>query len=91
MGYKWVTIRDYFKHLDSVWCKMDTKTITKMTAAFYKHWDQVIHIAKFTRQLDKQQAYLKTTGINILDKNKLQFYAEQMIDSKRFDKRDILK
>ena len=76
MGYKWVTIRDYFKHLDSVWCKMDTKTITKMTVAFYEPWDQVIHITKFTKNINKQQAYLKTTSINIFDKHKLQFYTE---------------
>ena len=41
MGYKWVTVHNYFKHLDSVWCKMDTKSITKITAPFYKPWDQV--------------------------------------------------
>ena len=46
----------------------------------------MIHIKKFTRQLNKQQSYLKTVGINILDKHKLQFLAEQMINSKRFDK-----
>ena len=69
---------------------MDTKMVTKMTAAFYEPWDQVIHIWKLTKQLDKQQAYLKTTGIKILDKNKQQFYTEQMIDSSRLDKRDII-
>ena len=28
MGYKRVTIRNYLKHLDSVWYKMDTKMVT---------------------------------------------------------------
>ena len=54
MGYKWVNIRDYFKHLDGILCTMDTRTIQKMTALFYKPLDHVIHITKFTRQLAKQ-------------------------------------
>ena len=29
MGYKCVDIQDYFKHLESSWCKMDTRTIQK--------------------------------------------------------------
>ena len=69
---------------------MDTKAVTKMTAAFYEPWDQVIHISKFAKQMTKKQAYLQTTGFNISDKNKLQFYTEQMINSKRFNTRNII-
>ena len=29
MGYKRVTIQNYSKHLYGVWCKMDTKAVTK--------------------------------------------------------------
>ena len=90
MGYKRITIINYFKHLDGIWCKMDTKVVTKMTATFYEPWNQMMHIIKFAKQLDKQQAYLKTTGITILDKSTPQFYTKKMIDSKMFDKRDII-
>ena len=54
MSYKRVTIGDYIRHLDDVWCKMDTKAVTKMTAAFYEPSDQVMHITKFAKQLTKQ-------------------------------------
>ena len=30
IGYNEVTIRDYFKHIDEKWCKMDTATIKRM-------------------------------------------------------------
>ena len=47
-----------------------------------------MHITKFAKGLNKQQKYLKTTGITISDEIKLQFYTKQMIDSGIFNKRD---
>ena len=44
IGYKRVKVRDYFSHLNKKWCKLDTRTIKKMKAAFYEHWDSVDHI-----------------------------------------------
>ena len=90
VGNKQVTIREYFQHLDAIWCKMDTKAVTKITALFYEPWDQVMHITKFAKQLDRQQAYLKTTGINITEESKLQFYTKQILDRAMFDKRNII-
>ena len=81
MGYKEVSIRDYFDHLDKHWCKMDTKTIKRMTKLFYKPWDQIMHITKFGKQLDEEQEYLQSAGIESSDTSKLQFYTKQMIDS----------
>ena len=34
MGYREVSIREYFDHLDKHWCKMDTKTIKSVTKLF---------------------------------------------------------
>ena len=62
MGYKLVTIRDHFKHLDGTWCKMDTKEVKKMTTAFYELWDQCMHVTKFANNLENQHKYLKTMG-----------------------------
>ena len=86
MGYKEVTIRDYFNHLDQYWCKMDTKIIKKMKKLVYEPWDQVMHITKFAKHLDEHQGYLKSAGIEITDATKLKFYLEQIIDSTMFDK-----
>ena len=90
LGYKQVTIHEYFQHLDALWCKMDTKAVIKMTASFYKTWDQVVHIRTFANQLDKQQVYLKTTGITITNESKLQVYTKQMLNSAMFNKRNII-
>ena len=49
-----------------------------------------MHITKFAKELNKQQKYIKTTGITISEKSKLQFYTEQMINIRMFDKRDII-
>ena len=76
MGYKEVSICDYFEHLDAYWCKMNTKTVQKMTAEFYEPWDQQMHVTKFAKGLDKHQEYLATAGIEITDAAKLQFYVE---------------
>ena len=51
MGYKDVTIRDYFEHIDAKWCRMDTKTRKKMKTEFYEPWDQVMHMTKFGTHL----------------------------------------
>ena len=90
MGYKEVTIMDYFNHLDARWCKMDTETRKIMRKEFYKPWDRVMHVSKFGLKLDKEQKYLKTCGIIIDEESKVQFYGEQMINSGMFEKRDII-
>ena len=51
MGYKEVSIIQYFEYLDKRQCRMDTKTRKKMRADFYKTWDQVMHITKFGKHL----------------------------------------
>ena len=90
MGYRQVTIAEYFKYLDSSWCKMDTNEVKKTTATFYEPWNQSMHITTFVKHLNKQQEYLKTTGITISDKSKLTFYTEHMQDIRMFKKRDII-
>ena len=90
MGYKLVTTNDYFKHLDGSWCKMDTKEIMKLTTTFYELWDQCMHVTKFAKHVKEQQKYLNTTGITISKGNKLQFYTKQMINSRMFDKTEIM-
>ena len=71
-GYKEVSPRDYFDHLDDHWCKMDTKTIKMMTKSFYEPWNQVDHVTNFAQRLDDQQVYLNGhDGIDITEANKL--------------------
>ena len=60
-----------------------------MTTIFYKPWNQTMHISKFRKYLDKNQAYLKPVGITDSDKSKLQFYVKQMLGIRMFKKRNI--
>ena len=91
-GYSELLPRDYFDHLNTHWCTMDTKTIKKMTKGFYLAWNQVEHITKFAKRLDDEMTYLNThDGIDITEANKLQFYTEQVLDSTYFDKSIIMK
>ena len=69
---------------------METKEVKDTTTTFYEPSDQCIHATKFTKNLQKQQKYLKTTRIAISDKSKLQFYTKQMIDSGIFGKKEII-
>ena len=90
MGYKEVSIMDYFNHLDDRWCKMDTKMRKTMRKEFYEPWDQIMHVSKFGLKLNKEQKYLKTCGITIDEDAKVQFYTEQMINSGMFEKKDVI-
>ena len=54
MGYNEVKILDYSDHLDKRWCKMDTWTRKVIRAEFYHPWDQVMHLTKFGKQLNKE-------------------------------------
>ena len=69
---------------------MDTKEVKKITVAFYGPLDQCMHVTKFAKHVKEQQKYLNTTGITISEGNKLQFYTKQMINSRMFDKKDII-
>ena len=69
---------------------MNTKEVKKTTTISYEPWNQCMHIAKFAENIEKQQKYLKTAGITISEENKLQFYTEQLIDRRMFDKKDII-
>ena len=71
-SYKELSPRDYFDHLDDHWCKMDTKTIKRMTKLFYEPWHQVEHVTKFARRLNDEMVYLNGhDGINITEANEL--------------------
>ena len=71
---------------------MDTKTIKRMTKSFYEAWNQVEHVTKFVKRLDKEMIYLNGhDGIDITEANKLQFYTEQILDSGFFEKSVLIK
>ena len=86
IGYKNVKITDYFNHLDEKWCKIDTNTIKQMKKEYYEPWDPQEHITEFTKRLDDDQTDLAANSITISNDDKLQFFIEQMYESKNFER-----
>ncbi len=49
-----------------------------------------MHLTAFGIKLDKEQARINRLGVVISDKDKLQFYMEQMYSSNCFDKKEMV-
>jgi len=57
--------------------------------AYYTEWGSEIHLTGFGKRLDDDQIRIEHFGITISDKDKLQFYLEQMYASNHFDKKEM--
>jgi hypothetical protein len=67
------------KHLDTRWCPLNVLAKKQLEAEFYANWDSsTMHITAVGLKLDKEQKQLKLLGILISNKDKLQFYMEQI-------------
>jgi hypothetical protein len=58
--------------------------------AYYEEWDGKIHLTAFGKHLNDDQVRIERFGITISDKDKLQFYLEQMYTSNHFDKKEMM-
>ena len=77
------------EHLNSRWCPLDVHTKKKLKQNYYTKWDNEIHLTTFGKRLDDKQMHIKHFGITTSDKDKLQFYLEQMYPSNSFDKKEM--
>jgi hypothetical protein len=55
--------------------------------AYYADWDREQHLTAFGERLNNNQVRIKRYSITISNKDKLQFYLEQMHASNHFDKK----
>ena len=75
------------KHLDTSWCPLDVQARKMLKKEFYTNWDTSnTHLTAFGMKLDKEQNRLYRLGIVVIDKDKLQFYLEQIYASNCFGK-----
>ena len=90
IGYKRTTAKDYFIHLDSKWCKLDTKVIKKMKENYFRGWQlaEEEDISTFIKRLNEEQTTLAEDNIRISVEDKLQHFLEEMYDSALFERRD---
>jgi hypothetical protein len=56
----------------------------------YTKWDADEHLTAFEKCLNDDQRALVRLDVTIADNNKLQFYLEEIYNSNRFDKQEML-
>jgi chromosome condensin MukBEF ATPase and DNA-binding subunit MukB len=92
IGYKKVTVKQYIKHLDDQWCKLDTMAVVQMKNDYFQPWDQSQqHLTEFSRLLEEEQELLKDAGVTIHDEEKLLHFIQQVAASRVFTKEEYLK
>ena len=62
----------------------------KLKKNYYSKWDADEHLTAFRKRLDDDQCSLIRSDVTIADNDKLQFYLEEIYDSNRFDKQEML-
>jgi hypothetical protein len=63
----------------------------ELKKAYYTKWDHTVeHLTAFGKRLDDDQRSLVRSDVTIADDDKLQFYLEEIYDSNRFDKQEML-
>ena len=85
------TLIQILEHLDTRWCPLDVCARKLLKAEFHANWDStVMHLTAFGMKLDKEKAHIDRLGVVISNKDKLQFYMEQIYASNCFDKKEMV-
>ncbi len=77
------------KHLNSRWYPLNIHAKKSLRIAYYAEWDGEQHLTAFGKHLDNNQVRIERFGITISNKDKLQFYLEQMYALNHFDKKEM--
>ncbi len=86
-----ITPIQILEHLNTCWRPLDVQARKILKKEFYADWDSSeTHITAFGMKLDKEQSRLDRLGIVISNKDKLQFYMEQIYASNCFDKQEMV-
>jgi hypothetical protein len=90
-AYRNITPYQILKHLNTRWCPLDVKAKKELKTAYYTKWEHTVeHLMAFGKRLDDDQRALVRSDVTIADDDKLQFYLEEIYDSNRFDKQEML-
>jgi hypothetical protein len=88
--YRNIKPQQILDHLDDRWCPLDVMAKKQICNTYYTKWDEDEHLTAFGKRLEDEQNQLVQSDIVILDKDKLQFYLEQMYASRKFNKQEML-
>jgi hypothetical protein len=89
-AYRNVTPLQILSHLNDRWCPLDVQAKKELKKTYYTKWDADEHLTAFGKRLDDDQRALIRSDVTIADDDKLQFYLEEIYDSNRFDKQEML-
>ncbi len=89
-AYRNVTPFQILEHLNNCWRPLNVKAKKALKDAYYTKWDGDEYLTAFGKRLNNDQRALVRSDVTIADKDKLQFYLEQMYDSNHFDKNKML-
>jgi len=91
MAYRNITPYQIPEHLNTRWCPLKVKAKKELKTVYYTKWEHTIeHLTAFGKRLDDNQRALVRSDVTIADDDKLQFYLEEIYDSNRFNKQEML-
>jgi hypothetical protein len=76
--------------LNERWCPLDVQAKKNLKKEYYTKWDADEHLTAFRKRLNNDQCALVWSDVTIADDNKIQFYLEEIYNSNRFDKQEML-
>jgi hypothetical protein len=89
-AYRNIPPYQILERLNDRWCPLDVQAKKALKQAYYTKWDSNEHLMVFGKQLDDNQRALIRSNVTKADDDKLQFYLEEIYDSNRFDKQEML-
>ena len=89
-AYRNITPFQILDHLNDRWCPLDVQAKKTLKKNYYSKWGTDEHLTAFGKRLDDDQRVLMRSDVTIADDDKLQFYLEEIYDSNRFDKQEML-
>jgi hypothetical protein len=89
-AYRNISPFQILEHLNDRWCPLDVQAKKELRKDYYTKWGSDEHLTAFGKRLDDDQRALVRSDVTIADDDKLQFYLEEIYDSNKFDKQDML-
>jgi hypothetical protein len=90
MAYHNITQFQILEHPNDQWCPLDIQAKKELCKANYSKWNSNEHLNAFGKRLKDNQIALVRLNATISDYDKLQFYLEEIYDSNKFKKQDML-
>ncbi len=85
-----ITPHQILEHLNNQWCPLDVQAKKVLKKEYYTKWDADRHLTAFGKHLNNDQRALVRLDVTIANDNRLQLYLEEIYDSNRFDKQEML-